>query len=127
MTSSVARAHRPILAQTHACTSIEGLLGKPIGSRSLESIRLVRCNDRECTRSKQIVRYGGARWTACSDHVEAKAAEFDRFPGAAAISGDEIGWDFDSTEWNDDHTAITNGDCYITDASVSALRHAMGM
>ncbi len=38
-----------------------------------------------------------------------------------------IGWDFDSTECNDDHTAITNGDCYITDASVSALRQAMGM
>ena len=38
-----------------------------------------------------------------------------------------IGWNFDSTEWNDDHTVITNGDCYITDASVSALRHAMGM
>ncbi len=38
-----------------------------------------------------------------------------------------IGWDYDSTKWNDDHTVIVNGDCYITDASLSALRQAMGM
>ena len=38
-----------------------------------------------------------------------------------------IGWDYDSTEWNDDHTMIVNGDCYITDATVSALRQALGM
>ncbi len=37
-----------------------------------------------------------------------------------------IGWDFDSTEWNDDHTAIVNGECYITDASVKALRKFLG-
>ena len=37
-----------------------------------------------------------------------------------------IGWDFESTEWNDDHTAIVNGDCYITDATVSALRKSLG-
>ena len=38
-----------------------------------------------------------------------------------------IGWDYDSTEWNDNHTQIVNGDCYITDVTVSALRRAMGM
>ena len=38
-----------------------------------------------------------------------------------------IGWDYESTTWNDDHTAITNGDCYITDATVKALRKAMGI
>ena len=38
-----------------------------------------------------------------------------------------IGWDYDSTEWNDNHTQIVNGDCYITDATVSALRRALGM
>ena len=37
-----------------------------------------------------------------------------------------IGWDFDSTEWNDDHTEIVNGDCYITDATVKALRKFLG-
>ena len=37
-----------------------------------------------------------------------------------------IGWDFESTEWNDDHTAIINGDCYITEATVSALRKTLG-
>ena len=38
-----------------------------------------------------------------------------------------IGWDYDSTEWNDNHTQIVNGDCYITDVTVSALRRALGM
>ena len=38
-----------------------------------------------------------------------------------------IGWDYDSTEWNDNHTQIVNGDCYITDASVSALPQALGL
>ncbi len=37
-----------------------------------------------------------------------------------------IGWDFDSTEWNDDHTAIVNGECYITEATVNALRNTLG-
>ena len=37
-----------------------------------------------------------------------------------------IGWDYDSTKWNDDHTSIVDGDCYITDASLSALRKVLG-
>ena len=37
-----------------------------------------------------------------------------------------IGWDYESTEWNDDHTMIVNGDCYITDESVQTLRQALG-
>ena len=38
-----------------------------------------------------------------------------------------IGWDYDSTEWNDDHTAIVNGVFYITDATVKALRQVLGL
>ena len=38
-----------------------------------------------------------------------------------------IGWDYDSTKWNADHTMIVNGDCYITDATAAALRDAFGM
>lgn len=37
-----------------------------------------------------------------------------------------IGWDYDTTQWNDDHTEIVNGDCYLSDASVKALRKTLG-
>ncbi len=38
-----------------------------------------------------------------------------------------IGWDYETTKWNEDQTAIVNGDFYITDATVKALRKAMGI
>lgn len=38
-----------------------------------------------------------------------------------------IGWDYETTQWNEDHTAIVNGDFYITDETVKALRKAMGI
>ena len=38
-----------------------------------------------------------------------------------------IGWDYDTTKWDDDHTSIINGDCYISETTASALRQAMGM
>ena len=37
-----------------------------------------------------------------------------------------IGWDYDATQWNDDHTMIVDGVYYITDASLDALRKALG-
>ena len=37
-----------------------------------------------------------------------------------------IGWNYESTEWNDDHTMIVNGDCYISGKTVNALRQALG-
>ena len=37
-----------------------------------------------------------------------------------------IGWDYDSTVWNDDHTTIIDGECYITDKTVKALRKFLG-
>lgn len=38
-----------------------------------------------------------------------------------------IGWDYETTQWNEDQTAIVNGDFYITDTTVKALRKAMGI
>jgi len=38
-----------------------------------------------------------------------------------------IGWDYESTEWNDDHTMIVNGDCYLTEESTSALKQVLGV
>jgi hypothetical protein len=48
------------------------------------------------------------------------------------IAGDQdkrlhlIGWDYTTTKWNADHTMIIDGDCYITHATLVALRDAFG-
>lgn len=47
------------------------------------------------------------------------------------IVGDEekklflIGWDYDSTKWDADHTKIVDGVCYVTDKTAAALRTCM--
>lgn len=38
-----------------------------------------------------------------------------------------IGWDFGSTRWNDDHTMIVNGDCYVTGATADSLCQVLGV
>jgi len=34
-----------------------------------------------------------------------------------------IGWDYASTKWNKAHTEILDGDYYVTDKTLSALKH----
>ncbi len=37
-----------------------------------------------------------------------------------------MGWDFESTRWNAERTAIVDGICYVTPATRAALAHHLG-
>lgn len=37
-----------------------------------------------------------------------------------------IGWDYASTKWNKEHTAIVDGDYYVTKATLAALKSYFG-
>lgn len=38
-----------------------------------------------------------------------------------------IGWDFDATKWNADHTAIEDGVYYVTESTTKTLREYFGL
>ena len=38
-----------------------------------------------------------------------------------------IGWDYATTKWNADRTKITDGDCYLTKKTTTALSKVMGI
>ena len=38
-----------------------------------------------------------------------------------------IGWDFEATKWNADHSAIEDGVYYVTDRTAETLREHFGL
>ena len=37
-----------------------------------------------------------------------------------------IGWDFESTRWDESHVRIVDGICYVTDKTAESLSHCFG-
>ena len=73
---------------------------------------------------KQLLKVTGDRDSKVLSYFQSVVTrKLRRIPGDTDKKTFLIGWDYASTRWDKAHTAILDGDYYVTDRTLSALKN----
>ncbi len=65
---------------------------------------------------------GDSDWHVLSYFQSVVTRKLRRILGDDSKAAHLIGWDYDSTKWNDDHTAVVDGVYYVSPVTAASLR-----